>query len=266
LRFNGAPFDGDINLRGNYTVNAVSLSDLNLGNLTSSSASVDCILHFKGKAGQPQVTFDIDFPNVNTEEAQMVRNMISSQGDMNMQIIYLLSFGRFFTYDYSSIRSTTNQDQSTVAMKSLLANTLSGQLNTMLSNALHVTNWTFGTNISTGRMGWSDMEVGGLLSGKLLNNRLLINGNFGYRDQTSYYTNDFVGDFNLRWLLNRSGTISLKAYSETNDRYFTRSSLVTNGAGILFQRDFDNISTFFKSRPKEKSTKAQGKSQEKDKK
>lgn len=252
LRFNGAPYDGDLDMQGIYTVNSVSLSDLNLGNLSNSNATVDCILNFKGKAGSPEVSFDIDFPSVNDDEAQMVRNMIASQGDMNMQIIYLLSIGRFFTYDYSNFNSGSNQDQSTVAMKSLLANTLSGQINNMISNAFHVTNWTFGTNLATGRMGWSDMEVEGLLSGSLLNNRLLINGNFGYRDQTTYYSNDFVGDFNLRWLLNKSGTISLKAYSETNDRYFTRSSLVTNGAGILFQRDFDNLNTFFKSKKKDK--------------
>lgn len=254
LRFNGTPDDGDLNMQGVYTVNSVSLSDLNLGNLSNSNATVDCILNFKGKAGSPEVSFDIDFPSVNDDEAQMVRNMIASQGDMNMQIIYLLSIGRFFTYDYSNFNSGSNQDQSTVAMKSLLANTLSGQINNMISNAFHVTNWTFGTNLATGRMGWSDMEVEGLLSGSLLNNRLLINGNFGYRDQTTYYSNDFVGDFNLRWLLNKSGTISLKAYSETNDRYFTRSSLVTNGAGILFQRDFDNIGSFFKSKKKEKNS------------
>ena len=246
LRFNGEPFDGDLNMKGVYSVNSVSLSDLNLGNLSNSTAQVDCILNFIGKAGEPEVTFDLDFPNVNNEERQMVRNMIASQGDMNMQVMYLLGFGRFFTYDYATFNASGGQEQSTLAMTSLLANTLSGQLNNMLQNAFHVTNWSFGTNVATGRLGWQDVEVEGLLSGSLLNNRLIVNGNFGYRDQTTY-SNNFVGDFNVRWLLNRSGTISLKGYSETNDRYFTKSSLTTNGAGILFQRDFNNLSEFFRS-------------------
>ena len=246
LRFNGEPFDGDLNMKGVYSVNSVSLSDLNLGNLSNSTVQVDCILNFTGKAGEPQVSFDLDFPNVNNEERQMVRNMIASQGDMNMQVMYLLGFGRFFTYDYATFDAAGGQGQSTLAMTSLLANTLSGQLNNMLQNAFHVNNWSFGTNVATGRLGWQDVEVEGLLSGSLLNNRLLINGNFGYRDQTTY-ANNFVGDFNVRWLLNRSGTISLKAYSETNDRYFTKSSLTTNGAGILFQRDFTNLKEFFRS-------------------
>jgi len=244
IRFNGSPMDGDLNMKGIYTINSVSLADLNLGNLQNTTANVDCILYFKGKCASPEVSFDLDFSNVNDEEKQMVRNMIASQGDMNMQIIYLLSIGRFFTYDYSNYNTGRTQNQSSVAMKSLLASTLSEQFNTMLSNALHINNWKFGTNISTGRVGWSDMEVEGLLSGSLLNNRVLINGNFGYRDQ-SYYTNNFVGDFNIRWLLTKSGVISLKAYSETNDRYFTKTSLTTNGAGILFQRDFNSLKELF---------------------
>ena len=64
------------------------------------------------------------------------------------------------------------------------------------------------------------MEVEGILSGQLLNNRLLINGNFGYRDNPMANTN-FVGDFEAEWLINRSGDIRLKAYNETNDRYYT---------------------------------------------
>ncbi len=251
IRFNGSPMDGDLNLKGIYTINSVSLGDLNLGNLNnSSSANVDCIVFFKGKCGEPQVSFDLDIPNVNDDEKQMVRNMISSQGDMNMQIIYLLSIGRFFTYDYASFNGGT-QNQSTVAMQSLLASTLSEQFNSMLSNALHISNWKFGTSIATGRMGWSDMEVEGLLSGSLLDNRVLINGNFGYRDQPTY-SNNFVGDFNIRWLLTKSGIISLKAYSETNDRYFTKTSLTTNGVGLLFQKDFNTLRDFFKIGKKKK--------------
>ena len=76
------------------------------------------------------------------------------------------------------------------------------------------------------------MEVEGILSGQLLNNRLLINGNFCYRDNPMANTN-FVGDFEAEWLINRSGDIRLKAYNETNDRYYTKTNLTTQGVGIM---------------------------------
>ena len=123
-------------------------------------------------------------------------------------------------------------------MTSVLSSTLSGQLNNALSNIINSNNWNIGTNLSTGEKGWTDMEFEGMLSGQLLNNRLLINGNFGYRDNPMANTN-FVGDFEAEWLVNRSGDIRLKAYNETNDRYYTRTNLTTQGIGIIFKKDFN---------------------------
>ena len=247
LRFNGSLADADINLKGVHRVNSVSLSDLNVGaSQSNSTVGVDCILNFTGKAAEPKVSFDIDFPRANNDENLLLKKFILTEEDRNMQAVYLLSIGRFYTYNYNEFSSANGgQNQSTVAMTSFLAGTLSGQINNILQDAFHITNWNFGTSIAAGRMGFNDMEVQGSLSGKMFNNRLLFNGNVGYRDQVTTYSNNFVGDFNLQWLLNKSGTISLKAYSETNDRYFTKSSLTTQGGGILFQRDFHRLRDFF---------------------
>ena len=78
-----------------------------------------------------------------------------------------------------------------------------------------------------------------MLRGRLLNNRLLINGNFGYRENPIANSN-FMGDFEIQWLLTPKGNINLKAYSKTNDRYFSKTNLTTQGAGILFKHDFDS--------------------------
>ena len=84
------------------------------------------------------------------------------------------------------------QSQTSLAMQSLLSGTLSQQINNVLSSVVNNTNWNFGANISTGDEGWNNAEYEGLLSGRLFNNRLLINGQFGYRDNanatTSYAT------------------------------------------------------------------------------
>ena len=149
-----------------------------------------------------------------------------------MQILYLLGIGKFYTPDYVDATQNSNM------MSSVLSSTLSGQLNNALSNIINNNNWNIGTNLSTGEKGWTDMEFEGILSGQLLNNRLLINGNFGYRENPLANTN-FVGDFEAEWLVNRSGDIRLKAYNETNDRYYTRTNLTTQGIGIIFKKEFD---------------------------
>ncbi len=250
LKFGGPPFEGDLNLQAVYTVPSVSLNDLSSGTTFSqNNVRVNCLMNLGGKAKAPQITFDFEIPNVNEDEQQMVRSLISTEEEKNMQIIYLLGIGRFYTYDYNN----AEQSQTNVAMKSLLSTTLSGQLNHALSNIIGSHNWNIGTNLSTGQTGWSDMDVEGLLSGRLLDNRLLINGNFGYRDNPINNSN-FIGDFDIQWLLRPNGHLSLKAYSETNDRYFTKSSLTTQGIGLMFRKDFNNWNELFRLRSRRTST------------
>ena len=236
LVFNGDPYEADLNLQAVHTVSGVSLNDINpKANFSNNSARVNCLMNIGGKAREPRITFDFDILNANEEEKQMVRSLISTEEERNMQVIYLLGIGRFYAYDYAN----ENQTQGTMAMNSLLASTLSGTINQALSNMMGTTNWNFGANLRTGEMGWSDMDVEGMLQGNLLNNRLLINGNFGYRDNP-VATSNFIGDFDVKYLLTRSGSVALKAYSETNDRYFTKSSLTTQGIGVLLKKDFSS--------------------------
>lgn len=246
ITFAGDPFEADLDLNAVYTVPSASLSDLGLGlNVSSGTVRANCELTFSGKVKAPQVKFGLDLPTVSDEVKYMVNQLIATEEDMNTQIIYLLGVGRFSPINYAATESAAEgQSQSSVAMKSFLSSTLSGQLNNIISGAMNNSNWTFGTNLSTGSVGWSDMEVEGLLSGRLLNNRLLINGNFGYRDRPTSNTN-FIGDFDISYLLTPAGGVSLKAYSETNDRYFSKSSMTTQGIGIQFKRDFTSLRDLF---------------------
>ena len=243
LTFGGQPMKGDLRLKAVYTVPSVSLNDLAVGsNFSNSNVRVNCIMNITGQAEQPQISFDFDIPNVNEDEKQMVRSLIATEEERNLQVIYLLGIGRFYTHDLNS-----GQGQTTSAVNSLLSSTLTGQLNDLLTNAIGgaAGNWNFGTSLSTGSTGWNSVDVEGMLSGRLLNNRLLINGTFGYRDTPVANTN-FIGDFDVQWLLTPSGNVRLKAYSETNDRYFTKSALTTQGIGIQLRKDFNSFGDLFK--------------------
>ena len=142
-------------------------------------------------------------------------------------------------------------------MQSLLSGTLSSHLNDVLNRVIKINNWSFGANISTGDEGWNNAEYEGIINGRLLNNRLLINGQFGYRDNatTASSTQSFIGDFDIRYLLLPNGNLALKIYNQTNDRYFTKSSLNTQGLGIIMQKDFNGLRDLFGTSRKKKNQK-----------
>ena len=240
IQFSGNPYNALMDIQAVYMVNSVSLSDLvpsevltDQNRTVNRNVRINCLMNLSGSLLRPMVKLNIDLPNVSSETENLVRNYIRTEEEINMQILYLLAIGKFYTPDY------VGNTQSSNMMTSVLSSTLSGQLNRILSQIIDNNNWVIGTNLSTGERGWTDVEVEGMLSGQLLNNRLLINGNFGYRDNPLSNTN-FIGDFEAEWLLTRTGDIRLKAYNETNDQYYTRSNLTTQGIGIIYRKDFDN--------------------------
>ena len=248
VTFSGDPGNANVDVQATYTVNSASLSDLGIGNLnqTQSTVRVNCLLNLTGNLSDPEIHFDLELPTVNEEDRELVRSITATEEQMNTQIIYLLGIGKFYTYDYTTASTQSN------ATSSLAFTTLSSQLNNILSQWMDNKNWNIGANLSTGLEGWTDVEAEAVLSGRLLNNRLLINGNFGYRDNALANTN-FVGDFEAILLLTKNGEWRLRGYNETNDRYFIKSTLTTQGIGLIYKKDFDNWRELFKVFARKKS-------------
>jgi hypothetical protein len=257
--FGGDPYQAALNLQAVYTVSGVSLSDLNIGNsFSSNTIRVNCLMNIGGQPAAPQVDFDLEMPTVNADEQQMVRSIINGQQEMNQQVVYLLAIGRFYNQGANNSTSTTGErtDQTSLAMQSFLSGTLSSQINTLINQFIKNDNWNFGANISTGDEGWHNAEYEGVINGRMLNNRLLINGQFGYRDNATQASPSFIGDFDLQYLLYPNGNLALKVYNQTNDRYFTKSSLNTQGIGLIMKKDFNGLRDLFSSKKRKKKSAA----------
>ncbi len=252
--FGGDPYDASLNLQAQHTVNGVSLSDLNVGKSFSNTVRVNCLMNISGQPRQPVIDFDLNIPSVSSDEQQMVRSIINGEEEMNQQVIYLLAVGRFYPQQNNNATEDNNgQSKTSLAMQSLLSGTISGQINNVLGQLVKNDNWNFGANISTGDEGWNNAEYEGIINGRLLNNRLLINGQFGYRDNATTATPSFIGDFDISYLLLPNGNLALKVYNQTNDRYFTRSSLNTQGIGIIMKKDFTGIRDLFGIKKRKKT-------------
>lgn len=263
IAFGGNPYNAPLNLQAKYTVNGVPLSDLSIGkSFSSNNIRVDCLMNITGTPQAPKVDFSMDLPTVNSDAKQMIYSVINSQEEMNQQVLYLLGIGRFYaqTNNNQASEDAAQQSQTSLAMQSLLSGTISQQINTVLSSFINNNNWNFGANISTGDEGFNNAEYEGILSGKLLNNRLLFNGQFGYRDNANA-TQSFIGDFDLRYLIYPNGNLAIRMYNQTNDRYFTRNSLNTQGLGLIMKKDFNGLGDLFgikKNKKKQKNTKNGG--------
>lgn len=246
ITFNGDPLKAILDIEASYRVNT-NLTDLDKSfasdrELNRTNVPVDAVLSVSGDMEAPDITFDIELPTLTQEVARKVKSIISTDDMMSRQIIYLLALNRFYTPEYMG--SSGNGGE----WASMASATVTSQLTNMLSQLTD--KFTLAPALRTDKGDFSDMEVDVALSSRLLNNRLLLNGNFGYRDRSTSNTT-FVGDFDIEYLLNRRGNLRLKAYNHFNDQnYYLKSSLTTQGIGVVYRQDFDNPFSFLRRKRK----------------
>ena len=236
IRFSGDPYAAQLDILASYSTRG-NLTDLDESfledsELNSTNVPVNALMKVTGDMRSPEIGFDLEFPTLTSDVDRKVHSIVSTEEMMGQQIIYLLALNRFYTPEYMA---ATHGNE----LVSVASSTLSSRLGSMLGQLSDT--WNIAPSIRSSRGDFSDVEVDLALSSRLLDNRLLFNGNFGYRDK-SLNNNSFIGDFDIRYLLNRQGTIQLKAYNRYNDQnYYLKSALTTQGVGVVFKRDFDNI-------------------------
>ncbi len=236
IAFNGDPMNADLDITASYRVNT-NLSDLDKSfstdrDLARTNVPVDAMLMVDGPMTHPDISFDIELPTLTQDVERKVKSIISTDDMMSRQIIYLLALNRFSTPEYMGTSSNGGE------FASMASSTLSSQISNMFGQLTD--KFSLAPSFRSDKGDFSDIEVDVALSSRLLNNRLLINGNFGYRDRSTSQTT-FVGDFDIEYLLRRGGNLRLKAYNHFNDQnYYLRQALTTQGLGIIYRKEFDN--------------------------
>lgn len=244
ISFNGDAMKGILDLTAGYRVNT-NLSDLDKSfatdrDLNRSSVPVEALLKVTGELQHPDLAFDIALPTVTGDVERKVRSIVSSEEMMQQQVLYLLALNRFYTPQFSG-----TSDGELVSMAS---STLSSQISNVVSQLTDKV--SLNPSFKSGRNDFSDMEIDLALSSQLFDNRLIINGNLGYRDRSVSQTT-FIGDFDLEYLLTKDGKLRLKAYNHFNDAYYyLKSALTTQGVGIIFRKDFDDAFKFLRKKKK----------------
>lgn len=241
--FQGNPMNAQLDIDATYSLQA-NLADLDESfatdsELTRTTVPVNTKLLIQGDLMKPDIGFDIELPTLSADMESKMRSIVSTDEMMTRQIIYLLALNRFFTPEYNSGSQSNSNNELSAMTTSVLSSSL-GSLMGQFSE-----NWNISPNLRSEQGDFTDLEVDLYLSSQLLDNKLIFNGNIGYRD-SRYSSTNFIGDFDIEYLLNESGTLRLKGYNHFNDRnYSMRTALTTQGIGLMYKHDFNSWSNFF---------------------
>lgn len=228
------------NLNAVYTLTA-NISDLDeaISRLSQrTNIPVHCLLHLSGEAIKPQVRFGLELPGVDAEIERRVRSLLNTEDAVTRQMLYLIALGKFYTSDADTRQTSTTNNWTSVA-----SSAISEQLSSILGGLSETIR--LGTSIKTKTTAFEDTDIELNFTSSWLGNRLLINGNLGYHDNP-YLNNQYLGEFDFEYKLNRTGSFRLKGYNRYNTMYqYLRQSFLTQGFGVLYRQRFDSLKDLF---------------------
>ena len=232
--FSGNASNPQMDVTAKYRVTA-NLKDLlgdEAGQFTSrTNIPVLTCLHMTGALNNPVLNFSLEFPMSDQSVQQQVRQAINTDEMLMRQVIYLLVFGRFLTPE-----SINNAQYATLnSTYSLLSSTVTGQINAWLSKLTNML--TLGVVIRTDGDGADASQEYEAQFQLQPVDRLVINGNFGYR-YNDVSNQPFFGDLDVEVLLTEDGQWRIKGYTHTVDKYSLRQASTIQGFGFLWKKDF----------------------------
>lgn len=243
IQWTGEPVDARLDINAVYklktslqpllnTVTASSDDDQSGSRISDRSVPVDCKIHIGGRLSNPQLDFSVVVPVTDIETQAAVASVLNTQEAQAQQFISLVALGTF-----------SNSGSANIGASSGVATGLE-----MLTNQL--TNW-FSTDdyriILNYRAG-SEMtgdEVDFGFSTNLINNRLLVEVEGNYiidnKQAVSNNVSNFMGEAHVTWLIDKSGNLRLKAFTQTIDLFDENQGLQETGIGISYKEDFNNF-------------------------
>lgn len=243
IQWTGEPVDARLDINAVYklktslqpllnTVTASSDDDQSGSRISDRSVPVDCKIHIGGRLSNPQLDFSVVVPVTDIETQAAVASVLNTQEAQAQQFISLVALGTF-----------SNSGSANIGASSGVATGLE-----MLTNQL--TNW-FSTDdyriILNYRAG-SEMtgdEVDFGFSTNLINNRLLVEVEGNYiidnKQAVSNNVSNFMGEAHVTWLIDKSGNLRLKAFTQTIDRFDENQGQQETGIGISYKEDFNNF-------------------------
>jgi hypothetical protein len=234
ISFNGNILNANLDLTASYktkaSINALISDTTSVGN----RRTVDCQISMNGPLTNPGLGFSIDIPDLDPASAARVSAALNSEDKVLRQVMSILISGSFVPDMQSNIVNNTN------IIYSNLSEIFSNQINSIFNQLQIPVDLNF--NYQQGNSGKNIFDAA--VSARLLDNRILVNGNIG----NSPYANSgtLTGDLEVEVKLDQKGKIRARIFSRSADKFSNYlEGIQRNGFGVVYQDEFDSFSELF---------------------
>ncbi len=280
ITWNGDPYDATINIKAVYEGLSTSVysfiqeymaaASQGAQDLARSGTNVDLKMQLTGQLLQPDIAFDIGFPNLDSElrnyaESKM-RTIRQDPNELNRQVFGLLILGQFLPSGYTIQAG----DVGINTLSEMLSNQLSIYLTEFVSEFFTGSNLIQGIDldISYNRFsagttadptdptaGYITNELQGRLK-VIVNDRISIKGglDFDLSGSSQIYTTNsafLTHEVQIEYVISKDRRLKIKVYNSTEPD-FAGGRRIRTGAGLSFRKEFDSIHELVNFRKKKK--------------
>ena len=225
ISWNGDPDKAQLDLTAKYTVDDVNPSALLDNPSLNSTVDVEVLLNLTGQILQPELDFQLEFPNVSTSVKEELNVKLRDKEQRQLQAIYLAATGSF--------QGEGGQN---------IVGTLTERVNTLVADLLSDSDAKFKIlpTIGTRQVDLNDQleyNVGVQISTQITE-RILINGKVavpvGGANESAV-----AGDIQVQWLVNDDGSLRMNFFNRQADLQFIgENQIFEQGAGASYSVDF----------------------------
>ncbi len=235
INWSGSPTQADLNLSAVYEAHANPAIILDNPGV-SRRIPVDVVINLQGDLIQPDISFNLEYPNVTSAVRSELEYKIGTSGNTEAQAFSLLALGQFYTPDVfggnagSAILGGVFQSASSGLFSSLVGDEDGGVFEVGL-------NYEQGSRTPE----QSTADRFGVTLSTQISERVLINGQVGVPVGGVTET-VIVGNIEIEFLLNEEGNLRAKIFNrENNIQYLGEELGFTQGIGLSYQVDFDTF-------------------------
>lgn len=235
ITWTGNPYNAQLDLRTykNVSANLATLSADQFSGGTNAHENIRCYLVLNETLLKPAVSFDIAAPSTNSAGKALIERVRKDKDELSRQFFSLMIANTFQPLG----------GQRTAGSGGAAVDLLENQINGLLAKVS--SDYKLNINIDSDNLTHDNTVQLGLKKG-FLDDRLILSGNFGVENESDNH-NSFIGDVNLEYRLNESGTFRVNIFNESNNKTIIQDQQkghFTQGAGLHYQEDFNGGEDF----------------------
>ena len=242
ISWDGNPSEANLNIVAVYTTTA-NPAQLLENFSTNRKIPVNLITKISGGLFNSKQEFDIKIPNVNpTIKSELEFKL--NDNDVNektLQFLSLIALNKF----YNPEKFVSNSSSAIIGTTS---NAISGVLSSLISSKDGTVQFDLGYDIAD-KSDINNLQTDDLVNvsvGTQLSEKVIVNGRVGV-PVGSKTQSSVVGEVKVEVLLNEKGNFRAVVFNRQNEiQYSNEEEGYTQGFGLTYQVDFNNLSELFK--------------------